>query len=111
MINIRQVLITNTNVLLFLYHYLRGMLPLGNSAWVSCILTFWKSTNLDLLTSSMNLLLLLQTGFRHIVGWKEDGISIETNDKYIFLSQNKDSTGACNGFAQSAVIFISGFKQ
>ena len=49
-------------------HHLRGILPRGSSACISCIRTFWKSTNLDLLTSSKNLLLLLQAGFRQVVG-------------------------------------------
>lgn len=31
--------------------------------------TFWKSTNLDLLVSSRNLLLLAQTGFLQMFGW------------------------------------------
>ena len=44
------------------------MLPRGSSACVSWIRTFWKSTNLDLLTSSMKRARLLQTGFRQIVG-------------------------------------------
>lgn len=46
------------------------MLPLGSSAWVSWILTFWKSTKCDLFTSNMNLARLLQVGFRQIDGWK-----------------------------------------
>ena len=44
---------------------LLGIEPRGSSAWVSWILTFWKSTNLDLLTSSMNRVRLAHWGFRH----------------------------------------------
>ena len=48
---------------------LLGMLPRGNSLWISWMRTFWKSTNRDLLTSNVNLERLLQTGFRQIEGW------------------------------------------
>ena len=46
-----------------------GMDPLGSSDWISWIRTFWKSTNFDFWTSSMNLDLLLHTGFLHTEGW------------------------------------------
>ena len=49
---------------------LRGILPRGNSACVSWIRTFWKSTNVDLLTSSWKRALLAQTGLRQMLGWK-----------------------------------------
>ena len=48
--------------------HLLGMDPLGSSCWVSWTLTFWKSTNLELLTCSMNLLLFWQRGFLQTVG-------------------------------------------
>lgn len=46
----------------------RGIQPRGNSACVSWILIFWKSTKTDLSASSMNRLRFAQTGFRHIAG-------------------------------------------
>ena len=46
----------------------RGMQPRGSSACTSWILTFWKSTNLDLLRSSSNRVLLLHTGFLQMAG-------------------------------------------
>lgn len=49
--------------------YLLGMLPRGNSACVSWIRTFWKSTNLEWSMSSWNLCLFWQTGLRQTFGW------------------------------------------
>ncbi len=48
--------------------YLLGMAPRGSSLCVSWIRTFWKSTNLDLFTSSMKRDRFAHAGFRQIVG-------------------------------------------
>lgn len=68
---------------LLIQFYLRGMQPLGSSAWVSWIRTFWKSTNTDLSTSSMNLRRLLHTGFRQIVGWVYCGDQINNSINHL----------------------------
>ena len=47
---------------------LLGMQPRGNSDWISCMRTFWKSTNFELFKSSWNRCRLEHCGFLHEEG-------------------------------------------